>query len=335
MNGIVHVPIADARALVERCMAKVGHTQDDAVIIADHLIDCELRGLSYGGLPRALSVVERIRRTPTPPRPIAVLRETPVSATLDGGDQVGYLVARRATEIAIDKAAKAGLAIVGATDTWYTGMFSYYMEMATRRGFAAMAGGSSAPYVAPHGGGEGRFGTNPIAFGFPSDTGPVIWDAGTSAVMVGEVILQKRRGESLAPGLAFDREGAPTQDPGAALDGAFAVWGGDKGSGLAMMVQLLGMMCGADAAPPRTAGCGFLVMVTDPAILTSADDFKRRVSAYAASVRGTRPLDPGRPVRVPFDRSAAERERHLADGTIRVPEPIHQALLGVADDAGG
>ena len=129
--------------------------------------------------------------------------------------------------------------------------------------------------------------------------------------------------------------GAAAAGETAALDGAFAVWGGHKGSGLAMMVQLLGMMCGADAAPPRTAGCGFLVMVTDPAILTSADDFKRRVSAYAASVRGTRPLDSGRPVRVPFDRSAAERERHLADGTIRVPEPIHQALLGVADDAGG
>ena len=331
MTGQVRLPIAEARALIERCMECAGHQPDEAAIIADHLIDCELRGLSYGGLPRALSVIERIQRTITPRRPIAVLRETAVSATLDGGDQVGYLVARRATDTAIGKAKQAGLAIVAASDTWYTSMFSYYMEMATQNGFAAMAAGSSAPYVAPHGGGEGRFGTNPIAFGFPSDTGPVIWDIGTAAVMVGEVTLHKRRGEALPSGLAFDQDAKPTTDPAAALEGAFAVWGGHKGSGLAMMVQLLGMMSGADAAPPKTAGGGFLLLVIDPGLLTSAEDYKRRVSDFAVSIRATRPLDPGKPVRAPFDRSADERKRRLADGMIETSQAVHQALRRIAD----
>ena len=160
--------IPDARTLAEDSMVAVGHTREEAAIIADHLIDCELRGLQFGGLPRALSIVARIRETSTPRRPITLWRETPFSASFDGGDQVGYLVGRRATDLAIEKAKSTGLAVVGARETWYTGMFSYYLEKVTRAGFAGMAAGSAPPRVAPPGGTEGRFGTNPIAFGFPS-----------------------------------------------------------------------------------------------------------------------------------------------------------------------
>ena len=68
--------------------------------------------------------------------------------------------------------------------------------------------------VAPHGGTQGRFGTNPIAFGFPTDGDPIIYDIGTSAVMYGSVHLARRLGEELPPGSAFDPDGAPTTDPG-------------------------------------------------------------------------------------------------------------------------
>ena len=71
-----------------------------------------------------------------------MIRETPVSALLDGGDQVGYYVAHRATSMAVEKAKKSGIAIVGANNTFYTGLFSYYMEMATREGLVAMAIGN-------------------------------------------------------------------------------------------------------------------------------------------------------------------------------------------------
>lgn len=140
--------VSEARALVEASMTANGHTPDDAAIIADHLIACELRGLSYGGLPRAQSVVERIRKRAGPGQPITVLSETPVSARLDGGDQAGYLVGCRATDIAIAKARASGIAVVGASNTWYTGMFSYYLELITRAGFAGMIAGSSGQKVA-------------------------------------------------------------------------------------------------------------------------------------------------------------------------------------------
>lgn len=318
--------LPDARALVAAAMTACGHSAGAADTIADHLLDCELRGLSFGGLARALSVAERIRTTEAPPEPIRVVAETPVSATVDGGDQVGYLVGMHALQLAVTKARAQGIAVVGARNTWYTGMFSYYLEKAAAAGLAGMIAGSGPAVVAPHGGTESRFGTNPIAFGFPATPTPVIWDIGTSAVMYGEVTLKARLGEKLPPGQAYDAAGVPTLDPAAALDGAFGVWGGHKGSGLALVVQLLGMMTGAAADPPGVSDCGFFAVLFDPGVLTDPDDYRQRITAFAESVRATRPVEGGSPVRVPFDRSVTRREETLRRGTVDVPEAVVAAL---------
>ncbi len=323
--------IADARALTERALAAYGYTAAEAAIIADHLIDCELRGLGYGGLARCLSILDRLAASDCPPRPITLLRETPFSAAFDGGDQVGYLVAARVTDTTIEKAAASGIAAVGAHETWYTGMFSYYLERITAAGLVGLVAGSGGHIVAPEGGTEGRYGTNPIAFGFPSNDAPIIWDIGTSSITLAEVILKMRLGGELPPGMAFDAYGAPTIDPMAALAGrAFKVWGGHRGSGLAMVVQLLGVLCGAAAAPDGLRDCGLFMLAIDPAVLTDAAQFKASISAYAASLRATRPERAGVPVRVPFERSAAERNRRRAEGVITVADEVIAQLTDKA-----
>jgi LDH2 family malate/lactate/ureidoglycolate dehydrogenase len=320
------ISIDQASKLARDAMVAVGHSTDEATAIAHHLIDCELRGLSYGGLPRALSIAEHIRNSGAERRPIAVLRESLVSASLDGGGQVGYLVANRAVDMAINKARQTGLAVVGASKTWYTGMFSYYLERITQAGFVGMLAGSGGPKVAPHGGTQGRFSTSPIAFGFPSEPVPVIWDIGTSNVMLAEVLLAQRLGQQLPEGHAFDAKGQPTCEPAEALTGAFTVWGGHKGSGLAMTVHLLAMLAGQEMAPGHLKDCGFFCLVVDPELMGPADEFKARVSAYADSLRATRPIDPERPVRVPFERSFAERASRRTGGVIEVADPVYEAL---------
>lgn len=327
----MQLTLDEAHALCIQAMITLGHAPDEAAIIADHLMDCELRGVSYGGLARALSICDRVAQAGLSKKPITVVKETSVSATIDGGDQVGYLVGDRVTGVAISKARETGLAVVGANETWYTGMFSYYLERVTKAGFVGMIAGSGGQIVAPADGTQGRFATNPIAFGFPTIGTPIIWDIGTSAVTLAEVFLKMRLGEQLGEGLAYDPEGRPTRDPATALAGrAFSVWGGHKGSGLATMVQLLGMMCGAAAAPEGLRDCGFFVLVIDPGLLTSAEDFKARASVYADSLRATRPIDPGQPVRVPFERSVAERNRRLQEGVITVSDEVVKALRAVA-----
>ncbi|GAA1827018.1 Ldh family oxidoreductase [Pseudonocardia ailaonensis] len=321
----VHLPIDEALGVATGALVAAGYTREEAAVIGDHLMDCELRGLSYAGLARAVSIIERVRATP-PPRPIRVDRETPVSAALDGGDQVGYLVATRAIDIALEKARAQGIAVVGARETWYTGMFSYYLERVIDAGFVGMIAGSGPALVAPHGGTESRFSTNPIAFGFPTADRPVIWDIGTSSITHAEVTLAARLDEPLPEGRAYDPAGRPTTDATAALQGAFTVWGGHKGSGLALVVHLLGMLAGASATPVGASDCGFLAVVVDPSVLGDADDYRARAAEFAESVRATRPIDGGAPVRIPFDRSAVRRAETLRRGTIEVTAPVVDTL---------
>ena len=326
----MRLTIEQARGLVRRAMQSIGHDGEDARLIADHLIDCELRGVTYGGLARAISIAERIAATGVSRHPIRVVKDTPVSAAIDGGDRIGYVVAHQATGLAIDKASAGGIAIVGACNTWYTGMLSYYAEMAAARGLVSIIASNASPWVAPHGATEGRFGTNPICVGFPSVDEPVIWDIGTSAIMHAEVKLADRLGQQLRDGVAFDAAGQPTTDPMAALDGAFAAWGGHKGSGLGLVVQLFGVLAGSPALPPELAGFGIVMIAVRPDLLSSPDEFAQRVSAYANSVRGARPVAGGPPVRMPFDRSRAERKRRMTENEIDVSDAVCSRLVEIA-----
>lgn len=321
--------VTEAHQLVVRIMSGLGHDGTDAGLIADHLIDCELRGLSYGGLARAISIAERIARHGDRRRPIRIQHETPVSAQIDGGDHLGYIVAHRATAIAVEKALAAGIAVVGADDTWYTGMLSYYAEIAAARGLVSMIASNASPWVAPYGATEGRFGTNPICFGFPSADEPVIWDVGTSAIIHAEATLAQRLGLRLPEGVAFDRDGHPTRDPVAALAGAFAAWGGHKGSGLGIVVQLLGIMAGSPPIPPDLAGFGFMIVAIRPDLLGPAETFRQNVSAYAQAIRTARPVAEGDAVRMPFDRSREDRRRRLADDRIDVPDVLFEQLTRI------
>jgi LDH2 family malate/lactate/ureidoglycolate dehydrogenase len=316
-------------------MAALGHDAADAGRIADHLIDCELRGLHYGGLARAISIAERIERTGGSGerrRPIAILHETPVSVRLAGGDHIGYVVAHRATTLAIEKAGGAGIAVVGASDTWYTGMLSYYAEMAAARGLVSIIASNASPWVAPYGATEGRLGTNPICFGFPGKEDPIILDIGTSAIIHAEVTLARRLGHDLPENVAYDPNGLPTRDPAAALAGAFAAWGGHKGSGLAIVVQLLGILAGSPAIPPELAGFGYLIVAMRPDLMGPAETFRENVSAFADAVRFARPMEGGAPVRMPFDRSRRERQRRLAENAIEISDVLFTQLRRICDN---
>jgi LDH2 family malate/lactate/ureidoglycolate dehydrogenase len=322
--------LSDARTLAVAALKGIDFDDEAADATADHLVDAALRGVTFGSLPRILAIAEKMQEKDNR-QPIKVVRETPVSALLDGGDQVGYYVAHRATRMAIDKAKKTGIAIVGANNTYYTGLLAYYMEMATREGLVAMAAGNGPGVVAPEGAIDGRLGTNPLAFGFPSAAGdPVIWDIGTCAIMHGEVLLHQRLGEPLPEGVAIDPDGAPTRDPASALAGAIRTWGGHRGSGLSMVVQLLGAMCDAPVISPAMREMAYLVIVIDPKVLMPEGEFPDRVKELSDKIRGARPIDPKRPVRMPFDRSAAERRRRKGEDAIEVPDRVYESLVKLA-----
>jgi L-2-hydroxycarboxylate dehydrogenase (NAD+) len=236
----VRLSVSDARALGEAALGRIGYGGDDARIITDQLIDNSLCGYRFAGLPRILAIA-REARTRNARVPIAVVHETPVSALVDGGNNVGYVAVYRGAEIAIAKAKQSGVGAVGVYNSYFSGRNAYYLERIVDAGFVGLHTASGSPHIVPPGATRPALGTNPIAFGFPSADGPVIFDIGTASLMWGEVLLAAETGEALPPGLAFDADGNPTQDGRAAARGGVSAFGGHKGYGLAFAIQALGL----------------------------------------------------------------------------------------------
>ena len=233
-----------AHAIGMKALARIGYNGEDAQIIVDQLIDNALSGYRFAGLPRILAIAgdEKTKEKRTP---VKVIHDTPVSALMDGGNNVGYVVAYRAAEKAIEKARISGIASVGANNSYYSGRNAYFVEKVVREGLVCMHIASAKARVLPPGGAKPALGTNPLCFGFPSNDGPVIFDMGTAALMWGDVMLHAHLGQPLPPGIGFDENGRATTDAAAALRGGVVPFGGHKGYGLSFVVQALGLLAGA------------------------------------------------------------------------------------------
>src|SRR4029450_11702847 len=143
--------VAEARELGEAALRGIGYDDDDARIIADHVIDAALCGYEYSGLAKILNIPES-EHFRLPRRPMTVLRESDVSIAFDGGNNVGMLALFHAAQATIAKTAAHGIALVSVTDAWMSGRGAYYVEMIAKHGLVAIHTASSSPLVAPPGG---------------------------------------------------------------------------------------------------------------------------------------------------------------------------------------
>lgn len=182
----IQVPIPEATDIAIRALEQAGYSTEQAATIVDHLVDAESRGHPFAGLARALSIIEHLRDSGVSSScDVEIDRDGPAFAHVNGNNAVGYIAARRATELAIEKAKACGVSVVGANETFFTGNLAFYAEMATGEDLVVIIASNASRLVAPHGGYEARFSTNPICIGFPTSDRerPVIWDIGTSKIM--------------------------------------------------------------------------------------------------------------------------------------------------------
>jgi LDH2 family malate/lactate/ureidoglycolate dehydrogenase len=315
---------AKAVALGERALTRVGYSGEDARIIVDQIVDNALCGYRFAGLPRLLAIAgdERTGKTRSPVR---IVHETPVSALLDGGNNVGYIAAYRAAEVAIRKARQSGMASVGAYNGYFSGRNAYFVEKIAREGLVAFHVSSAYPRVLPPGAARPMLGTNPICFGFPSSDGPVIFDMGTASFMWGEVMLHAHLGEPLPEGVGFDENGNPSRDAAAVLKGGVAPFGGHKGYGLSFAIQALGLLAGAALTRGQVRDYGFLFWALDPDVMLPGGEFRSQMAEYVRQIKAT-PRRPGvDAIRIPSERAFAERERRRKEGIV-IERKVVEAL---------
>lgn len=311
--------VAEARSLGETAVQRIGYTAEEARIIVDQLIDNMLCGYKFAGLPRILAMAtdKKLKEGRTP---IKVVKETPVSALIDGGNHVGYVSCYHAAQKAVEKAKTHGISCVGVYNSYYSGRNAYFAEQIVKHGYVAMHVASAQPHVVPPGATKPALGTNPICFGFPSEEGPVTFDIGTASLMWGDVMLHAHLNEPLPEGTGIDEHGHPTRDAAAALKGGVAPFGGKdyvyKGYGLSFAIQALGLLAGSFISRNAVRDYGFLFWAVNPEIMLPGDDFKQRMSQYVRELKALPKQAGVQEIRIPSERANRERERRRVEGIV-------------------
>jgi LDH2 family malate/lactate/ureidoglycolate dehydrogenase len=325
-----------SRSLCLDALGQVDIGTEEALVVADSLLDASLRGVDSHGIALLPLYIERIRSGQiVPGRSLLALRDEETTALLDGQHGVGPALACQAIDRATEKAERYGLGAVTVLNSNYIGALAFYAVRPCSNGMVGICTANATPRVAPHGGAQGVHGTNPLAFAAPmKDAPPFVFDISTghSGAKIKKALDD---GTTIPPDIALDREGQPTVDAQAAFDGVLLPVGGALGSGLGLLVDLLsaGLAGGpiGPEIPPHTElaapyGCGFFALVIDPQRFGGQEVFAERGRFLADTTRQIKPAPGFDQVRVPGDRAEQEKTLRQEHG-IPVTQRQWQSLV--------
>lgn len=321
-------PIERLHEFSVRVFCACGVPETDATTAADILATADLRGIDSHGIARLSAYHEMLTAGRINPRPnISIVRESPSTATVDGDNGLGLVVAPRANEIAMEKADTVGTGWVAACHSNHYGIAGYYVLEALKRDQIGWCFTNTTRMMAPMWGAERMLGTNPLAIAFPGlEEPPVVIDMATTAAAFGKVEMAIRAGGEIPAGWAIGGDGEPTTDPhemadhGALLPlGSRRDLGGHKGYCLAAMIDILsGPLSGANwgpFTPPFTLkydeptrevgkGLGHFFGAMKIEAFIDTNEFKRQMDDWIRTFRATKPapgtsgpLIPGDPER--------------------------------------
>jgi hydroxycarboxylate dehydrogenase B len=323
-----------AAAILEAAGADAGN----ALVVAEHLVGSDARGVHSHGLLRVPQYVAELESgeidglaTPT----VSSVHGGRVA--IDGRRSFGQVAGRLAVAEVEAAAGRLGVGLAATSRAGHAGRIGAYTEALARGGLVALAfcsGPRSGHRVAPFGGVEGRLSTNPISFAVPTDGDPIVADFSTSTVPEGVVRRLRDLGEPAPPGAMQDAEGRATDDPGILYrepPGTIRPLGGEvfghKGYALALLVEAMTtVLSGEDAADAERFGNNLtlVAVAADAAVAESGAGLERYL-------RTTRPARPDREVLLPGD----PERRALAEGpAIRVDREVWRSVVAVGERFG-
>jgi len=340
------------KAAVKLIFRKGGSTPEEAAHIAHLLVLANLKGHDSHGIgyvPRYIKALQDGCLFPnTLPR--LVKHDGPIMV-FDGQRGYGQIVATRVMEAAIQQCQESGVAIAALGGSHHVGRIGYYGEMAASRGLVSIHFVNvvdHSPLVAPFGGRDARYGTNPICVAIPADneagTKDIILDFATSITALGKVREAFNQGKSVPEGWVMDKDGEPSTDPAVMFpkhgdpQGAQVPFGLHKGYGLAVICELLaGALCGYGTLQPvnpqhDSIVNSMLTIIIDPKRLGDIAFINNEITEYVKYVKQS-PTGDADPVLVAGERAARTMENRLADG-IPIPKGTWAAVTTAAEKLG-
>ncbi len=334
-------------AAVEAIVAKGGSNAREARMVAENLVEANLKGHDSHGvgmIPRYIQSLKEgglaVNQAPK------IIFDTGPIVRLDGQAGYGQVIGHDAMNISIERAKKHGLCAAGLYNAHHIGRIGAWAEMAVAAGLVSMhfVNVISRPIVAAWGGGDGRFGTNPICIGVPrKGKDPIVLDFATSRIAQGKTRVAHNKGAKLPPGTIIDNEGRPTVDPRFTVIppfGAILTFGEHKGYGLAMMAELLG---GALTGGPTQRKAfngnvqgvynGMMTIVLDPEKLGTSEHFQAEVDAFTAWVQSGPKAQGFDKVRLAGDPERESKAKRLKDG-IPVDTTTWGDIIAAGDKVG-
>jgi uncharacterized oxidoreductase len=327
-----------------RIVTAGGSSPAEAAVVAEHLVEANLRGHDSHGVGMLVAYVRdldngtlKINQTPE------IVSDTGTISVWDARAGYGQVVARQAVEWAIETAKKHGVAVNGLRNAHHIGRVGTYGEIAACAGMVALHFvnvASGAPGVAPFRGREGRFLTNPVCIAIPptANNEPILLDFATSRVALGKVRVAHNAGKPMLDGALLDHAGQPTTDPSVMYTeprGVVLPFGEHKGSGLALVCELLaGAIVGSTSVtsstpPERGILNGMLSIVIDPARLSTRDSMMAEIDDMISWVKSSKPADQDLPVLVAGEPERLAREQRIAKG-IEIDDTTWGQLADIA-----
>lgn len=278
---------------------KLGFKKEESEIISDILIEADLRGINSHGVARIPIYAQRIMSgSINVDSHMNLINENETSALLDADNGMGHLASYNAMKVCIKKAKEYGMSSVAVRSSNHFGISAYYTMMAAEENLIGMAFTNTSPLMAPFGGKERLLGSNPLSIAIPAGEEPtMVIDMATSLAARGKLEVAARKGLSIPEGWAIDSEGKATTDPIKGLAGALLPFGGPKGYGLAVFVDIVsgvltgssfGVNCGSlfeDINKPQNIGHFFMAINVENFMPINA--FNERMDDMIKSIRNS------------------------------------------------
>ena len=338
-----------ARALADAIHAIVkagGSCEREAAMVATNLVEANLKGHDSHGvgmIPRyidslmegGLSVNEHV----------AITLDSNAMLTLDGRQGYGQVMGFEAMELAAERAKRHGVCVLGLANAHHVGRIGHWAEQCIGHGLVSIhfVNVQSRPIVAPFGGRDARHGTNPFCVGIPRPgMDPIVLDFATSKIAQGKTRVAFNKGVALEPGTIIDEHGDPTTDPRYTViepSGAILPFGEHKGSGLALICELLGGALsggrtGHGAADGRRQVLnGMFSIIIDPRQLGTAENLASEMEAFVAWHIASPPAAGVSRVKVAGEPERDWKKQRLADG-IPVDPTTWQEIIAAGEKVG-
>ena len=341
---------AQLRANVAKIITAAGSTPQEAQQVADNLVLANLSGHDSHGVGMVPRYIEAVLEGGLHPNTaVQVKLDGGSLLALDGGRGYGQVVGEQAMKMGLERAAQNGSCVIALANAHHLGRIGHFAEMAVDRGMVSIhfVNVQSRPVVAPFGGGDGRYGTNPFTVGIPlPGREPFVLDFATSRVAQGKMRVAHNEGRQVDPGYLIDEKGRPTTNPGVVvvpqpggMFGALLAFGEHKGYGMAVACELLGGALTGSGTWHRPADNlravinGMFTVIVDPKKLGTQASFESEALAFVDWLKQSPPAPDSEGVMLAGEPERKARRTREADG-IAIDDQTWAEIVGAGAKVG-